>query len=365
VSASGPDLRASPPLSLEEVTADWVGAALQPRYPGVVVSHVDKGSPIHGTGTNLAVLLSYERQPVRGPRPPTRMWLKSCYEPHFASMASSRIFEMEPTFYRDLAPRLPICTPACHYAGADPATGQGAVLLQDLAADGAEFGDATRPITPDRVALGLDLLAQLHAHSWGQAWPKALWYVTQGIALEGERGAWFNAQTPEVFARYIAERTEANTPASVNDPERITRAFRALAAMSLDGPLCLIHSDSHLDNFYFKSDGSPGLMDWQSPRYGSWAWDVSYFIISALDIEVRRAVERDLLDHYLGALRRVGVDAPDREAAWLAYRRYNAYGLFVKIVNPDIFKPRTINLAWMSRHVAATEDLETFKSLGV
>jgi hypothetical protein len=48
-----------------------------------------------------------------------------------------------------------------------------------------------------------------------------------------------------------------------------------------------------------------------------------------------------------------------------AYRQYNAYGSFVKIVNPDVFKPREINVAWMSRHVAATEDLDTFASLGV
>jgi hypothetical protein len=34
-------------------------------------------------------------------------------------------------------------------------------------------------------------------------------------------------------------------------------------------------------------------------------------------------------------------------------------------VNPDYFKPREINVAWMSRHVAATEDLETFESIGV
>ena len=67
----------------------------------------------------------------------------------------------------------------------------------------------------------------------------------------------------------------------------------------------------------------------------------------------------------LGSPTRAGADAPNWDTAWLSYRRYNAYGLFVKIVNPDIFKPRAINLAWMSRHVAAAEDLETFESLGV
>ena len=161
------------------------------------------------------------------------------------------------------------------------------------------------------------------------------------------------------------ERFDAHTPASVNAPKRIVSAFWKLADMSRDAPCCLIHSDSHLDNFYFDAHGDPGLMDWQSPRLGCWAWDVSYFIVSALDIDVRRRHERALLAHYLEALAARSVAAPTMDAAWLAYRRYNAYGLFVKIVNPDVFKPRAINVAWMSRHVAAAEDLETFASLGV
>lgn len=184
--------------------------------------------------------------------------------------------------------------------------------------------------------------------------------------MTGPNSVWFSQQTPATFARYIAERAEANTPASVNAPERIIAAFRKLAAMSTDQPSCLIHSDGHLDNFYFgPDDDEPGLFDWQAPRYGSWTWDVSYFVISALDIPVRRANDRQLLRQYLDVLQSLGVEAPDIDAAWLAYRQYNAYGLFVKIVNPDIFKPRAINVAWMSRHGAAAEDLDTFGALGV
>ncbi len=152
----------------------------------------------------------------------------------------------------------------------------------------------------------------------------------------------------------------------MNDPKRIIAAFRKLAALSTEQSSCLIHSDGHLDNFYFGPDSEePGLFDWQAPRLSSWAWDVSYFVISSLDIPVRRANERHLLKHYLDALIAQGVDAPDIDKAWLAYRQYNAYGLLVKIVDPDVFKPREINVAWMSRHVAVTEDLDTFTSLGV
>ncbi|HEY6355892.1 MAG TPA: phosphotransferase [Burkholderiaceae bacterium] len=353
-----------PPPNLSDVTPEWLTLALSQRHPGTVVEAAEFGEAIHGTGTNVALTLRYARQSGGNPLP-TTLWLKGGYEKHFEYMAPSRIYEIESLFYRELAPRLDVRVPLCYYAGNDEVTHQGLMLLENLAANGASFGNATRPVSPDTVARGLTTLARLHASSWGHDWPQAHWYVEQGIPSAGPQAAWYRDQTPEVFVRYIAERAEACTPAGINAPERIVSAFWKLAAMSREAPRCLIHSDSHLDNFYFDAGGEPGLIDWQSPRLGCWAWDVSYFIISALDIDVCRRHERALLGHYLEALAAGGVAAPRMEDAWLAYRRYNAYGLFVKIVNPDMFKPRAINVAWMSRHVAAAQALDTFASLGV
>ncbi len=216
-----------------------------------------------------------------------------------------------------------------------------------------------------RVARTLSEMARFHASTWAQDWPRPFACVTDGIPSSGHRAAWFLEQTPEVFRHYIAERADANVPASVNEPERIVAAFWRLAEISRDPPQCFIHSDAHLDNWYYRPDGSPGLMDWQSPRMGSYAWDVSYYLISALSIEDRRASERDLVRHYRDHLAALVSPAPTFDEAWLGYRQWNGYGLFVKIVNPDYFKPREINVAWMSRHVAATEDLDTFSALGV
>jgi hypothetical protein len=208
-----------PPPNLADITPDWLTLALSQRYPGTVVEAAEFGEAIHGTGTNLALTLRYARQTGGNPLPPT-LWLKGGYEALFGYMAASRIYEIEPLFYRELASRLDVRVPRCYYAGNDETTHQGLMLLENLAASDATF-------------------------------------------------------------------------------------------------------------------------------------------------EVRRGHERALLAHYLQALAAGGVAAPTMDDAWLAYRRYNAYGLFVKTVNPDMFKPRAVNVAWMSRHVAAAEDLETFASLGV
>lgn len=332
---------AAPPGAWSGLTAGWFSQALSLRHPGVQVAAVELESPIHGTGTNAALRLRYARQPADGPLP-ERMWLKSGYEPHFAEMAASRLFEIEPLFYRELAPRLDVSVPRCFYAGIDEQSHQGVVLLEDLRERGACFGRATEPVSPEQAAAALEVLARLHGSSWGQEWAQPLWYVEKGIPLQGANAAWYRAQTPQVFERYLADRADAAVPAPVQDPQRIVRAFWKLAEQSRDGVRCFIHSDCHLDNFYFCPDGTIGLNDWQSPRLGCWAWDVSYFLVSALDIETRRRCERPLLAHYLDVLRSQGVAAPAPDQAWLAYRQYCAYSLFVKIVNPDVFKPRQI-----------------------
>jgi len=352
-------------MGLDEITAEWLSGALSRRQPGVQVSSVRMGEPVHGTGTNVKLSLEYDRPPEDGPGLPDSMWLKAGFEPHFESLAISGLYQNEALFYDQLAPRVAISVPRCFYAGADRVSRQGVIVLEDLAAAGADFGRATRPLTADGAAVVLEALAGFHASTWGCTWMSRLDFVTPGIPTAGPGASYFLEHTPDVFRTWIRERPDANTPESVNDPERIVRAFWALAEISCREPACLIHSDAHLDNVYFLPDGTPGYLDWGSPRVSSWAWDVNYFLVSALEIEECRRCEQDLLRHYLDRLRSHDVDSPGFDEAWLAYRQWNAYGLFVKIVNPDYFKPREINVAWMSRHVAAAEDLETFRSLGV
>ena len=298
------------PAALEAITPAWLTAVLGELHPGVEVAAASLAEPIHGTGTNVLVSLDYARPPDEGPKLPPTMWLKAGFEPHFDMLAPSGVYENEALFYRHLAPRVSLDVPRCFYAGADRRTQQGVLLLEDLAAAGAEFGAATRPITADRAAVVLENLARFHASTWGDRWPLQHDFVRDGIPAEGPGARYFLEQTPEVVRHWIAERPDADTPDSVNDPERIVLAFWRLAAASRDDPVCLIHSDGHLDNVYFLPDDTPGFIDWGSPRVSSWAWDVNYFVVSALEIDECRRCEHDLLRHYLDRLGSHGVEPP-------------------------------------------------------
>ena len=73
----------------------------------------------------------------------------------------------------------------------------------------------------------------------------------------------------------------------------------------------MTHGDYRLDNLMFASDdgGYPiAAVDWQTPGHGSASGDVSYFLGAGPLPEVRREIERGLVDQYCAALADYGVD---------------------------------------------------------
>jgi len=67
-------------------------------------------------------------------------------------------------------------------------------------------------------------------------------------------------------------------------------------------PTTLLHGDTHFGNSYLLPGGRVGLLDWQLLNRGRWSHDVTYLLVTALDIESRRAHERELIGHHLDRL---------------------------------------------------------------
>ena len=71
------------------------------------------------------------------------------------------------------------------------------------------------------------------------------------------------------------------------------------------------------------------MLDWQLMMRGSWAHDVTYLMVTALDPEVRRAHQLDLLGEYLDRLAAAGVerrsDPVARRSSSAAPRRCGAW----------------------------------------
>jgi aminoglycoside phosphotransferase (APT) family kinase protein len=124
----------------------------------------------------------------------------------------------------------------------------------------------------------------------------------------------------------------------------------------------VIHGDAHVGNVYLDALGQPSLLDWQLVQRGMWYLDVGYHIASALTVDDRRRMERDLLRHYLDRLAAAGVDAPSWDAAWLGMRRGIVHGFFLWGITLKVDPAVTSVL--LERLGTAAADHDAFAAVG-
>jgi hypothetical protein len=163
-----------------------------------------------------------------------------------------------------------------------------------------------------------------------------------------------------------AQRASAVMPAAIAPLyEDLYRALWRAMELTRQGPLTLLHGDSHVSNTYKTESGRMGFADWQVVMRGTWAYDVSYTIATGLAVADRRDWERDLLAFYLDRLGAAGGQPPDFDAAWLAYRQQLLWPYFGWLLSTGRsaiqpkFQPDSTNLGMLERVANAIVDLDT------
>lgn len=347
------------PLVPEDVTADWLSAALARRHPGTRVESLEVSDILWGTGTKLMATARYN-EAGRAHGLPERLCIKAGLAEHRELVKFC--YQTEARFFAELAPRLAMGLPHVLYADLNDA--QGMVVMEDLRAADAHICRVQEPLTRAQAAAFLDDLAALHAR----------WWDSPDLADEGELGwlmrhdplpdeAWGDfgrgQLEPETWAHYMSLPRSLAVPAPCRDREAVHAALQALRRFGEEGLRCVVHGDAHFGNMYITAEGKPGFLDWQTVRRGHWAQDVTYFYVSALDPLDRRAWEKGLIAGYLAALARHGVAHPPSEAeAWRAIRAHVVYGLFYWMVNPVEWQAEVNNAAVAPRFAWAAVDLD-------
>jgi len=344
------------PEQLEEITASWLSEALNVRYPGTVVTLVNTGRLIHGSGTKVRLLLDYNEAGHRHGLPPT-MWVKAGYEPHSDMIRNSYVGEKN--FYRTVGRAELINAPYCYFGGTDPDTGLTLLLLEDLLARNASFGVATSPLDVETVDRALEMMARYHA----------VWWAAPELTTLGDFGGSFVTDDiifalidSEGWEHWVAQPRGSAVPSEYRTREAIRAAYSRLWELERQSPPCLLHGDPHLGNMFFEPDGTPGFLDWQRVMQGDWAHDVAYFLISALEPKDSEAHEQELLSRYLGRRAEFGAPPMDFDRAFLAYRRQAVHGL-VWVINPLTMQPEEVNTANAQRFGAAVTRLDSWAAL--
>lgn len=335
------------PASADDLGREFLSEALSAWNPGTVVESFEAAPAVHGTATKVALTVEYAGESVL----PERFVIKGGWEPHSQTVAAQ--YRAEANFYARLAGGIGSNIPRCFFSAIDPETGIGMVILEDLKDRGATFGVPTQPLEVDQLARVLELQAGYHATYWGagvlaEAWLRGS-HAESTFRDEMVTEAHWNRHLALPRAEVLAE--------PFKDRFRMAESIRRLYAIT-DTPdvPCLIHADPHLGNLFFEAGGEPGLLDWQSPQRGHWAHDVTYTLVGAVSVDDRRRSEKDLLEHYLGALAARGVDAPGFDEAWKAYRRHALYGVLWSMCPPEMQMEENV-VAMTERFSAAADDL--------
>jgi len=342
----------------DQVSAEWLGEVLvgageaTGTLNGLAGVHIGAGK----VGDNVRFTLDWS---PAGSGPATVVGKFPSPDPMSrAAGAALGNYEREVRFYELLADTVAVRAPRCHLAHLDPATGDFVLILDDLAP--AEVGDQITGCSVEEATAAVSELVALHAPRWGdprlddhRAWlgPRL---VGGGQALAD---AW-HMMLPGFLARYEGR----IDPQAVAMATRFSESVGRWVDLSPGDPT-VTHNDYRLDNILFgvDEDGTyAAVVDWQTVGTGPGIADVSYFIGAGLVPELRREVERDLVERYVTLLAATGIDT-DPDDMWDAYRLTCPAGLVMAVFASTVVAPGERSddmfLAMAERHALQMADL--------
>ena len=337
-----------------DVSAAWISGALKTDVKSVAITE-----SIGGTATKLLLSVEY----AGATDLPETMCLKGGMGDHAPFMAQVGIYATEAQFFRDELQHSLVRAPRAYWADVDDEM-FGAILIEDLSRPPFRFCSGRIPLSTEEVASVLENAALLHAGRWNSPWLATAKWLEHFADPASKGRAYFSMLGPEVVQEFIDRRRDV-LPPELTVAQRCIDLFWGFVDKSELGPQTLLHGDLHVGNVYF--DGThAGMCDWQVLGRGSPAFDVAYLIGSALTPEQRRTAERQLIQHYLGALKAAGVaEPPEEDDFWQFYCAHMAYGFFAWLTNPEAFQEPDIIVEVLRRFATAVVELDSAKAVGV
>jgi len=346
-----------------QFSPQWMTTIIAGRHPGARVSAVRLIDGSDGTCSRARLGLEYAEGSG-----PTTVFAKSKGDLKHRILQlmtgnwfiEARLFGTQPSGTQIA---LPLEHPVVYHTVLDRLRINELIVMEDLSQRSVILNDATRPLSVDDVASGLRGLASLHSAFWrfsDSTYPALKWVqpckatrIFQWLMMYGwDRGlARLKDNLPEQVVTFGAEKMVA--------------CWAQYLSSVSKGPMTLLHGDAHVGNTYLVPGGDLGFLDWATVRRGNWAYDVGYFIISALDVADRRTFAADLIEEYRKALDVPAADRPTSEEAWLRFRTTPAYGLPIWVATgaEDGFQSSEVCANLVKRFGTAFLDLDTPSAL--
>ena len=353
------------PSGLEDITPEWLTAALRDAGLDVRVASVTPESIGEGVGVNgMTARLHIRYAPGSGAGPAS---LVAKLPPTLPASKEIGLrlgfYENEIHFYEQVAGRLAVNLPKRYYSGMDTERHDYALLLEDMAP--ATPGDDAASCTWEEAQAVVAEAPKLHAPWWNS--PEMASFTWLPIGEPNVQAA--NARFQEVlFPATMANYGHTLSATAMRVGEKYSRSLVHVVKQMTARPFTLTHSDYRLVNMLLA--GPPAarrvtVLDWQRVALGKGAIDVAFFTVLSLPAEIRQAWQWPLVEEYHQGLLEHGVRGYTLEECQRDYRLCAFAPVRIALAHGS--RPRgdlggpageRLQALLMERAAAAMEDLE-------
>jgi len=276
------------------------------------------------------------------------------------------LYAREVLFYRDLAHLTPACTPKVFFADV-VGSSEFMLVLEDLS--DYRLGDQLVGCSVDDARLAMVELGKLHASFWDKVQDGSYDFIpleipsTHGTTLREAAGPTWDAML-QVFPGLVPDEINAQR-------DRFLAAIERMQRWMVSDPITVAHGDFRMDNiFYGQKPGHERVaaIDWQGTLRSKGIRDVGHLLSGSVNIEDRRAHERELVALWHRTLVEGGVTGYSAEQAWNDYLRTVLFQwTIVAVICGSLDASNERAHAWMSeyikRSVATVADHDLFSLL--
>lgn len=301
------------PAGIKEINIDWLNIALHTNGflkegTNIVSAETHPMGVGEGFQSDMArITIEYNRDDASLPLTMVAK-LPTTYEAaNYAAMLFNT-YEREIRFYKELAHRSPIRTPKLIYGDFDTETKRYVLILQDCA--NYTQIDQLKGLTETQLRHAVVKIADFHAYWWNSPdLVKIAWMPRPrsqaAFALVGfYRGCWDMAVN-------IPEFLNALPPGGKEAGLQIYKYFQWMVEDAApDDNLTITHFDFRGDNLFFDESNRQDpvvAFDWQAASIYRGPLDLAYLISGSITTELRRRVEREMLNMYYMRLQSRGV----------------------------------------------------------
>lgn len=325
------------PMTIEEISAPWMTEVL--RGAGVLTRAAVHAVDVRAIGQGVGFLsgrarvtLTYDRAEDGAPASVVVKLPASVKEgADFAE--STRAYEREIRFYREVAPRTPIRVPRMFATIMEPADHVFILVMEDLS--GLTAGNQVLGMTRAQVLAAVRTIAPLHARWWDDDRRQALPWVPSV-----ERQLEMLSLTPEAirtaWPHFLESFGDALPPGGRALGERVIPHLEGILAAFANGARTLVHFDYRADNLFIDNltrEAPVVVVDWQLTMWGLGAYDVARLAGGSIPAAERGGHHEEIVECWHRGLMAGGVADYPREQAWYDYR----LSAVVAMLNPVPF----------------------------